>query len=80
MCKIPLFIFLTVSCILCNTINNSGTYAHNFDTDDNSTFLTLVNKILIENRLINESISNNDNSGNDVTNLYSFEYIKILKT
>ena len=29
--------------------------AHNFSTDDNSTFLTLINMILIENRLINTS-------------------------
>ena len=30
--------------------------AHNFSTDDNSTFLTLINMILIENRLINQSL------------------------
>jgi len=30
--------------------------AHNFDTDDNSTFLTFMNMILIENRLINHSL------------------------
>lgn len=33
--------------------------AHNFSTDDNSTFLTLINMILIENRLINQSLSDN---------------------
>jgi hypothetical protein len=31
--------------------------AHNFSTDDNSTLLTLINMILIENRLINQSLS-----------------------
>jgi hypothetical protein len=36
--------------------------AHNFSTDNNSTFLTLINMILIENRLINQSL--NDNSAN----------------
>ena len=36
--------------------------AHNFSTDDNSTFLTLINMILIENRLINQSLI--DNSAN----------------
>lgn len=33
--------------------------AHNFSTDDNSTFLTLLNMILIENRLINQSLVDN---------------------
>ncbi len=33
--------------------------AHNFSTDDNSTFLTLINMILIENRLINQSLDDN---------------------
>ena len=41
--------------------------AHNFSTDDNSTFLTLINMIFIENRLINQSL--NDNSAN--TSLHS---------
>lgn len=41
--------------------------AHNFSTDDNSTFLTLINMILIENRLINQSL--NENSAN--TSLHS---------
>ncbi|CAN5756527.1 hypothetical protein BH23THE1_BH23THE1_36270 [soil metagenome] len=45
--------------------------AHNFSTDDNSTFLTLINMILIENRLINQSL--NDNSAN--TSLHS-DYIE----
>ncbi len=39
-------------------VNNFGinVTAHNFDTDDNSTFLTLINMILIENRLINNNL------------------------
>ncbi len=41
--------------------------AHNFSTDDNSTFLTLINMILIENRLINNSLI--DSSAN--TSLHS---------
>ena len=41
--------------------------AHNFSTDDNSTFLTLINMIFVENRLINQSLS--DNSAN--TSLHS---------
>jgi hypothetical protein len=36
--------------------------AHNFSTDDNSTFLTLINMILIENRLIDNSLT--DRSAN----------------
>lgn len=39
-------------------------FAHNFDTDDNSTFLTLVNQLMIENRLLNDSISDNINNDN----------------
>ncbi len=45
-------------------------YAHNFDTDDNSTFLTLVNKLLIENRLLNDSISINNHNNNSNSNEY----------
>ncbi|MDN5847873.1 MAG: hypothetical protein L0H53_16560 [Candidatus Nitrosocosmicus sp.] len=39
-------------------VNNFGIIvtAHNFDTDDNSTFLTLINMILIENQIINNSL------------------------
>lgn len=43
-------------------INNI--FAHNFSTDDDSSFLTLINKILIENRLLNDSLTiNTNNSG-----------------
>lgn len=45
--------------------------AHNFSTDDNSTFLTFINMILIENRLINNSIINI--STNET---FHFDYIK----
>lgn len=45
--------------------------AHNFSTDDNSTFLTLINMILIENRLINNSFI--DSSAN--TSLHT-NYVK----
>ncbi|MEJ7642728.1 MAG: hypothetical protein WKF36_11145, partial [Candidatus Nitrosocosmicus sp.] len=37
------------------------TYAHNFNTDDNSSFLTLINMLIIENRLLNDSIPINNN-------------------
>src|SRR5215210_2993272 len=37
--------------------------AHNFSTDDNSTFLTLINMIFIENRLINQSLYDNTANG-----------------
>jgi hypothetical protein len=49
-------------------------FAHNFDTDDNSSFLTLVNKLMIENRLLNDSISNKNNN-----NFESVEYIKNIE-
>lgn len=45
-----------------NALVTTTALAHNFSTDDNSTFLTLINMILIENRLINQSL--NDNSIN----------------
>ncbi|MBA3750819.1 MAG: hypothetical protein H0X03_08040, partial [Nitrosopumilus sp.] len=51
-------------------------HAHNFDTDDNSTFLTLVNKILIENRLINNSIAV---AGNDSNQSLAPGYIKNIE-
>jgi hypothetical protein len=43
-------------------INNI--FGHNFSTDDDSSFLTLINKILIENRLLNNSLTiDTNNSG-----------------
>ena len=43
--------------------------AHNFGTDDNSTFLTFINMILIENRLINNSFV--DSSANESESLHN---------
>src|ERR671924_1613779 len=48
-------------------------FAHNFNTDDNSSFLTLINKLAIENQLLNDSISNNK------INLNSFEYTRNIE-
>ncbi len=56
------------------TFNGPDTYAHNFDTDDNSTFLTLINLILIENRLINNSLTSNDNNQS-----LTFDYVKNIE-
>ena len=39
--------------------------AHNFDTDDNSTFLTFMNMILIENRLINNSLADSSTNASE---------------
>lgn len=71
--KIIWFIILGIFFFYSNTIN-IVIFAHNFDTDDNSSFLTLINKILIENRLLNDSLSyKNDN------NLNSLEYTKNIE-
>lgn len=43
-------------------INLKSIEAHNFDTDDTSTFLTQINQILIETRLINHSLSSADSN------------------
>lgn len=48
-------LFLILSLLFVNNFRINVT-AHNFDTDDNSTLLTLINMILIENRLINNSL------------------------
>ncbi len=50
-------LFLILSLLFVNIFGIIVT-AHNFDTDDNSTFLTFINMILIENRLINNSLVN----------------------
>ena len=47
--------FLIITLLFANVVGTTVT-AHNFSTDDNSTFLTLINMILIENRLINNSL------------------------
>ena len=56
--KIPLLfsLFLILSLLFVDIFGIIVT-AHNFDTDDNSTFLTFMNMILIENRLINNSLA-----------------------
>ena len=57
MLKVISFIYLIL--ILSELDSNCFTvFAHNFNTDDNSSFLTIINKILIENRLMNDSLSN----------------------
>jgi len=67
--KKPLLIILAIF-LPFTSINAMVIYAHNFDTDDNSTFLTLVNKLLIENRLLNDSISINNYNNNSNSNEY----------
>lgn len=55
--KIPLlFLIFSILSLLFVDIFGVIVTAHNFDTDDNSTFLTFMNMILIENRLINHSL------------------------
>ena len=51
-------------------INLRSVEAHNFDTDDNSTFLTLINQILIETRLLNNSLySDETNRANSIESI-----------
>ena len=73
--KIIWFIVLAIILLYSSTIN-IVIFAHNFDTDDNSSFLTLINKILIENRLLNDSLSNkNDKIMNSVEYTKNIEKI-----
>lgn len=65
--------FLTLFVSFINT-KDPVIFAHNFDTNDNSSFLTLVNKLIIENQLLNDSISNRNNN-----NLNSFDYTKNIE-
>ena len=51
------FIYL-ISIISEPDTNKFAVFAHNFNTDDNSSFLTIINRILIENRLVNDTLSN----------------------
>ena len=65
-------LFLILSLLFVNIFGIIVT-AHNFDTDDNSTFLTFMNMILIENRLINNSLVDSlanasESSPNDYVN------------
>lgn len=62
--------FLIITLLFANVVGTT-VIAHNFNTDDNSTFLTLINMILIENRLINNSLM--DSSAN--ASLHS-DYVK----
>jgi hypothetical protein len=68
--KIVWFIVLPIFLFYSSAIN-IFIFAHNFDTDDNSSFLTLINKILIENRLLNDSLSNK--------NMNSVEYTRNIE-
>lgn len=67
--KIPLLfsLFLVLSLLFVDRFGIIVT-AHNFDTDDNSTFLTYLNMILIENRLINNTLA--DSSANASESLF----------
>ena len=71
--KIIWFIVLAIILLYSSTIN-IVIFAHNFDTDNNSSFLTLINKILIENRLLNDSLSNKNDK-----NMNSVEYTKNIE-
>lgn len=48
-------IIILIMSFVCSLDVKQG-HSHNFDTDDNSTFLTLINQILIETRLLNNSL------------------------
>jgi hypothetical protein len=73
--KIIFLILLSTLFISLINTKDVFVFAHNFDTDDNSSFLTLINKLTIENQLLNDSISNRNNH-----NLNSFEYTKNIET
>jgi hypothetical protein len=64
-------LFLILSLLFVNIFGIIVT-AHNFDTDDNSTFLTFINMILIENRLINNSLVN---SSADASESSPYDYV-----
>jgi hypothetical protein len=72
--KIIFLILLSTLFISLINTKDVFVFAHNFDTDDNSSFLTLINKLTIENQLLNDSISNRNNH-----NLNSFEYTKNIE-
>lgn len=72
-CKLPI-IRISIICLLLiyipSGISLKIIQAHNFDTDDNSTFLTLINQVLIETRLINNSLYSNDiNNTNSIESI-----------
>ena len=70
-CFLPfILLFATMTITISVTTN---VIAHNFSTDDNSTFLTLINMILIENRLINQSLYDDSGLNNDAAGNISFQ-------
>lgn len=71
-----LFLIMLAIFLPFTNINGMITYAHNFNTDDNSSFLTLINMLVIENRLLNDSISgNNNNSSSYIEHIENTENI-----
>jgi hypothetical protein len=72
--KLICSIFIAIFFFSVNSKNNS-IFAHNFNTDDNSSFLTLVNKLLIENSLLNDSLTTNTN----ISNSEAFVHTKNIK-
>jgi hypothetical protein len=74
--KTIFIVFLTTLFISLINTADVVVFAHNFDTDDNSSFLTLINKLTIENQLLNDSISNSNNSS---ITLSSFEHTKNIE-
>jgi hypothetical protein len=57
-------ILILIQALLITLIDTKSVavFAHNFNTDDNSSFLTLINKLTIENQVLNDSISNSNNN------------------
>ncbi len=68
------FIGILIISLSLVTIIGPDTYAHNFGTDDNSTFLTLINLILVENQLINNSLTSSENNQS-----LTFDYMKNIE-
>jgi hypothetical protein len=76
MSKTTAFLIMLAIFLPFTNINGMITHAHNFSTDDNSSFLTLINMLVIENRLLNDSISvNNNNSSNYIEHIENTENI-----
>ncbi len=68
--------FLIIALLYVNVITNT-TIAHPFSSDDNSTFLTFINMILIENRLINGTIVNSS-TNTSLNSIYSDNINEII--
>src|SRR5919108_6534828 len=75
--KIIFIILLSTLFLLLMNTKDVVIFAHNFDTDDNSSFLTLINRLKIENQLLNDSISNSNNNSNN--HLNSIEHTKNIE-